>query len=130
MVLDRKWFTFASVNVAIAIACGAFGAHSLQTKVDPRMLEVWKTSSQYHLIMSLGLILILLAIPVLTNQKRASFALKLVAAGTVVFSLSLYLLVLTGAKWLGMITPIGGVLLISGWLILATSNSIIKTSVS
>ena len=108
----------AALSGALAVACGAFGAHSLKGRVGERELEVWQTASQYHLAHAVAS----LAVVALERGQGAkagagmSTTLKLLTGGTVLFSGSLYLLVLTGEKKLGAITPIGGCALIAGWL--------------
>jgi uncharacterized membrane protein YgdD (TMEM256/DUF423 family) len=107
-----------ALNAAIAVAMGAFGAHGLKARVDAALLDTWGTASLYHFHHALALLLV----GVLAKQFGPS---GLVAAGwtlfagMVIFSGSLYLLVLSGQRWLGAITPIGGTALIVGWLMLA-----------
>ncbi|HTL47823.1 MAG TPA: DUF423 domain-containing protein [Verrucomicrobiae bacterium] len=98
----------------IAVAAGAFGAHALRDKVPPAMLGIFETASRYQLVHAAA---ILATIP-LTAQFRS----RLVPAasafflwGSVLFSGSLYLLVLSGAKAWGAVTPLGGLLLLAGW---------------
>ncbi len=98
---------------ALAVALGAFGAHGLKAVLTPDRLAVWETAVRYQMYAALGIQLGAL-------HKPASAApLWLLAAGTVVFSGSLYLLCLTNVRWLGAITPLGGLTLIAGWLLLA-----------
>jgi uncharacterized membrane protein YgdD (TMEM256/DUF423 family) len=108
-----------SFSAFLGVALGAFGAHGLKTKVTPDMLNVWETAVLYHLVHAIGLLLIgilcylMPGIPLLRNAGWA------ILVGTVLFSGSLYVLVLTGVKPLGMITPLGGVAFLAGWLLLA-----------
>lgn len=102
----------------LAVALGAFGAHALQRIVEPEMLTVWQTAVQYQMFHVLVLLSIIIA------DSRTSNILLCVSGwlfvvGTLLFSGSLYLLVVTGVKALGMITPIGGVLFLVGWLVLS-----------
>lgn len=99
-----------AVLTAIGIALGAFGAHGLRAVLDERALGWWATGVQYHMWNAIGLVA-LGAISRPTNWAAA-----LIAAGLLVFSGSLYLMALTGARWPGMITPLGGLLMIAGWL--------------
>jgi uncharacterized membrane protein YgdD (TMEM256/DUF423 family) len=108
-----------AINGALAVMLGAFGAHGLKARVEESLLHTWATASDYHFYHALALLLVgLLA-------KQFNEAASLIAAGWVlfagmlIFSGSLYTLVLSGQRWLGAITPIGGVLLIVGWLMLA-----------
>ena len=104
-----------SLMGAIAVATGAFGAHGLQSRVDERMLEIWETAARYQMYHALALF----GVAWLVSQTQATSA--TVAgwsffAGTLIFSGSLYIMVFTGMKWLGAITPIGGTVLIVGWI--------------
>ncbi|TMW59538.1 hypothetical protein Poli38472_004607 [Pythium oligandrum] len=106
------WWKLGAVSGATAVALGAFGAHGLQTRVkDPKMLKNWETAAHYHLIHSV----VLLAAPL---SKRPGLTGGLITTGTLLFSGSLYTMVLTNERKLGMITPIGGVAIIAGWLAL------------
>lgn len=105
-----------ALNAAIAIALGAFGAHGLKARVDAYYLEVWGTAAEYHLYHALAL-LVIGGLAKLFSASTLVTSGWVIAAGTLVFSGSLYLLVLTGQRWLGAITPIGGTALIIGWLI-------------
>lgn len=109
-----------ALNSALAVMLGAFGAHGLKARVDATLLEVWGTASQYHLYHALAL----LVVGLLARQLGASGLLVagwILFAGMLIFSGSLYVLVLSGQKWLGAITPLGGLTLIVGWLWLAGS---------
>jgi uncharacterized membrane protein YgdD (TMEM256/DUF423 family) len=99
----------AGLSGALAVAMGAFGAHALKAQVTAEQMDVWKTAATYHLAHS-----VLLA--ALQGHKRHATSSKLILAGTTLFSGSLYLLVLTGVKKFGAVTPLGGVALILGWL--------------
>ena len=112
-----KLATISALLIALGIIAGAFGAHALKDYFQGTQEEVWKTAVFYQLINSLG-ILVLFSI---TNSSldllaRIKAASCLILAGVLIFSASLYLLVLTNIKWLGAITPIGGSCLIIGWL--------------
>ncbi|HZG46821.1 MAG TPA: DUF423 domain-containing protein [Allosphingosinicella sp.] len=98
---------------ALGIALGAFGAHALQRMLEPRALEWWHTAVQYQMWNAVGL-LALGALPV-----RAGAAALLIGGGTLIFSGALYVMALTDARWLGMVTPVGGLLMIAGWLLAA-----------
>jgi len=105
--------------LAAAVALGAFGAHALKARLAPDMLVVYQTAVQYHGWHALGL----LGIGVLMLQWPDTGALEIVAwlliAGVSLFSGSLYVLALTGARWLGAVTPFGGAAFIAAWLALA-----------
>jgi len=112
------WWTIAGITGAIGVALGAFGAHGLEGLVEDTRLETWQTASRYHLVHALAL----LAVAAHPRQPTPAGALFL--AGILFFSGSLYALVLAeaaggSARWLGAVTPLGGVLFIAGWLFLA-----------
>lgn len=114
-------FRFAAVAMAVGVACGAFGAHALKERLTPGDLAIWQTAVLYQVFHALALIGIAAMWP-LFSGARADWGVRLLMAGMVIFSLSLYLLVLTGPRWLGAITPIGGTSMILGWLMLATAS--------
>ncbi|MEZ5397887.1 MAG: DUF423 domain-containing protein [Bryobacterales bacterium] len=98
---------------ALAVLLGAFGAHGLRARVtDPHLLEVWNTAARYHLVHALALC------AVAVHPRRPPVAGGLFVLGTLLFSGSLYTMVLTDARWLGAITPLGGLSFIAGWLVL------------
>jgi len=99
----------ASLLGASGVILGAFGAHGLKAVLAANgSLEIWHTASFYHLLHAVVLLW--------ANARRLAF--RLFALGILVFSGSLYALALSGLKWLGAITPLGGLLLIAGWLAL------------
>ncbi|MCY1723570.1 DUF423 domain-containing protein [Prolixibacteraceae bacterium Z1-6] len=107
----------ASVLLALAVGIGAFGAHGLKTHLSTEMLTTYKTGVEYHFYHALGLLLIgvlAYAVPSLQLKWPAIF----LFAGIVLFSGSLYVLAITGIKWLGAITPLGGLSFIAGWVML------------
>ncbi|WP_368639375.1 DUF423 domain-containing protein [Castellaniella ginsengisoli] len=104
--------------LASGVAAGAFGAHGLKHLVTPDLLEVWRTAAHYQLIHGAGLLLTA-ALWARLAPAPAAWAGGLMLAGLLVFSGSLYALVLTGARVLGAVTPIGGLLMILSWLTLA-----------
>jgi len=107
----------ASILLAVAVAVGAFGAHGLKAHLSEAMLQTWKTGVEYHFYHALGLLLIgVLSVSMPTNLLNWS-ALFLFA-GIVLFSGSLYILAITGIKWIGAITPLGGLCYIVGWVLL------------
>lgn len=114
-------FRFAAVVLAIGIGLGAFGAHGLRDRLDAADLEIWKTGVYYQIFQALALIAVA-ALWHLLEGPRSVWGIKMVMAGMLIFSSTLYALVITGPRWLGAITPIGGVLMITGWLLLASAN--------
>jgi uncharacterized membrane protein YgdD (TMEM256/DUF423 family) len=102
----------------LAVAIGAFSTHALRSRISPEDIELMRLGSRYQMFHALALLWTSLAArwwPTPTLQ-RAGWAF---AAGTVLFSGSLYAMALTGARWLGAITPVGGLALLAGWLALA-----------
>jgi len=119
--MSRLFLITAALLLALAVILGAFGAHGLRAHVDAQQLATWQTAVQYHLIHALGL----LWLSTMLNQRPPMRYLNtvgwLLVAGVVLFSGSLYLLALTGWRFLGPITPLGGVAFIAAWLLLAWS---------
>lgn len=103
----------------LAVLAGAFGAHGLQQIADDYSLKVWQTGVTYHLAHALALVM--LGLYERQNLERQKIPHCAFGFGILVFSGSLYLLALTGLKWLGAITPIGGVAFLVGWLAFAWS---------
>lgn len=111
------WWRIAGIVGALGVALGAFGAHGLKNVVtDAHLLEVWDTGARYHLIHALALL------AVAAHPGRPAWAGWLFLAGITLFSGSLYGMTLTGARWLGAITPLGGVCFIVGWLVLGFTS--------
>jgi uncharacterized membrane protein YgdD (TMEM256/DUF423 family) len=108
-----------AINALIAVAAGAFGAHALKDRLDAHRLDVWETAARYQMYHALGM----LACAWLASRTLhlASTAGWVMQAGIVVFSGSLYALALSGQKWLGAITPIGGLAMMAGWALLAVA---------
>ncbi|PRZ17260.1 uncharacterized membrane protein YgdD (TMEM256/DUF423 family) [Laceyella sediminis] len=118
----KLFIMLGSINMALAVAIGAFGAHGLAGKVTEKMLQNWNTGAHYHIIHALAL----LAIGLLMSKTNGSSSLLniggwLIVAGILFFSGSLYAMVLTGVKTWGAITPIGGVAFIAGWILVAVT---------
>jgi len=107
-----------AISAFTGVAMGAFGAHALKAVLSPEMLEVYKTGVNYQMWHALGLIGIAL-IPRQTQESQLIlWAGHLMFAGIVLFSGSLYLLTILNLKWLGMITPLGGVAFLGAWLLI------------
>ncbi|MEZ4366175.1 MAG: DUF423 domain-containing protein [Kofleriaceae bacterium] len=106
-----------ALNAVIAIAAGAFGAHALRDRLDARRLEIFETAARYHLVHAVALVVCgVLAARELAAAGTAGWILQV---GVAIFSGTLYVLALTDARWLGAITPLGGVTMIVGWAYLA-----------
>lgn len=107
----------ASGFLALAVAIGAFGAHGLKSHISPELLQTFKTGVDYHFYHALGLLLIGV-LSVSMPSDLLNWSAILLAVGILLFSGSLYLLAITGIKWLGAITPLGGLSFIAGWVLL------------
>jgi uncharacterized membrane protein YgdD (TMEM256/DUF423 family) len=117
MIMAKRLLIFASLNGAFAVILGAFGAHGLKGKITASLLAAFQTGTHYHMIHVLaliGLALLLLHLKVISRWLMATAYLWML--GMLIFSGSLYGLSLGGPSWLGPVTPIGGSLLILGWL--------------
>ena len=103
---------------ALGVALGAFGAHGLKDRVEPRLIQVWETAASYQMWHALAIVAVALLLrrEDIPAARVAGWAFLI---GTVIFSGSLYTLVLSGKGWLGAVTPLGGTALIVGWCALA-----------
>ncbi len=117
--MARIWLTVGAVYGLVAVALGAFGAHGLRGRVADNLLVTWGTGADYlglHALALLACGLLLIQVP---GSRLIVIAGWCLALGCLLFSGSLFALVLTGVRGLGAITPFGGVLLIAGWALLA-----------
>lgn len=114
----RFYLVFAALSCLVSVTFGAFGAHALKAMVSPERLTVWHTGVLYQMTHSLGLFMLVAASAYLAPVLQ-KWAARFLTAGIVIFSGSLYLLVLTNTPVLGAITPIGGVSFLIGWFLLA-----------
>lgn len=103
----------------LGVALGAFGAHGLKERLSPAMLEVYRTGVLYHLLHSVALLAVALGADKLARPRAVG---ALFTAGVVVFSGSLYALAVTGVGALGAVAPLGGLLLMAGWVTLALNR--------
>lgn len=115
-----NWSAAGAAALALAVMLGAFGAHGLRGKLDAYSMGVYEKAVFYHFIHALGL----LAVPMLARLDaikpgQASLVCALLAAGILIFSGSLYVLAILGMRWLGAITPLGGLSFIAAWTVLA-----------
>jgi uncharacterized membrane protein YgdD (TMEM256/DUF423 family) len=116
--MERLFFLAGAVSGFFGVALGAFAAHGLKSRLDPELLAVFETGVRYQMYHALAFFAVAWACGKWPGQFATASGLFFVA-GTVLFSGSLYLLALTGARWLGMITPLGGLAFLAGWLCLA-----------
>ena len=107
----------AALLMALVVAIGAFGAHGLKSHLSEEMIQIYKTGVEYHFYHALGLLLVgvlSLSIP----SGWLNWSAILLTAGIILFSGSLYVLAVTGIKWMGAVTPVGGLSFIAGWVFL------------
>lgn len=117
--MDKTFFLLASIFGGLAVALGAFGAHGLSGRLSAADLATFETAVRYQFYHALALIGVVVALGRWPQTGLAPWAGWLFVAGILIFSGSLYILVFTGVRWLGAITPIGGVAMIAGWVCLA-----------
>ncbi len=112
--MERLFFALGAVSGLIGVAAGAFGAHALEGRLPADRLDVYETATRYQIYHALAL----LAVAWVTTRwprGATTAAGGLFVAGTLLFSGSLYALSLTGVRWLGAITPFGGLAFLAGW---------------
>jgi uncharacterized membrane protein YgdD (TMEM256/DUF423 family) len=116
--MERTFLVLGALSGAIAVAAGAFGAHALKARLSPDLLAVFETGARYQMFHALALVAAAWAAARFPGGATTSAG-WLFLAGTVLFSGSLYVLALSGVRWLGAVTPLGGVAFIAGWIALA-----------
>lgn len=118
--MPNTWFAAGALAAGVGVALGAFGAHGLKERVPADLLAVFETGVRYHMYHALAL----LAVGWAASRWPGGWTQAagwLFLFGIVVFSGSLYVMTLTGARWLGAVTPIGGVCFLLGWAALVTA---------
>lgn len=113
--------TTGAVLAAIGVALGAFGAHALRARLEPRSLEIYETGVRYQMYHAFALLAVAWLLS--RNVPAAANAGWAFMLGTLLFSGSLYLMALTGWRWLGPVTPLGGAAFLVGWMLLAFAAS-------
>jgi len=113
--MKTRFISIGALLALLAVALGAFGAHGLKGRIDPYMMEVYKTAVLYHMVHALGLVLLGMVVELRGGQGLYRWSGISMLAGTILFSGSLYLMAMTGIRWLGAITPIGGLLFLLAW---------------
>jgi uncharacterized membrane protein YgdD (TMEM256/DUF423 family) len=122
----RRFLVLGALSAGIAVAAGAFGAHALRARVEPRLLEVFETGARYqmyHGLAMLGVAWLLDRVVGSSAERPATIAGWSFVVGTVLFTGSLYLMTFTGVRAFGAITPLGGVAFLIGWVSLALAAS-------
>lgn len=118
--MERLFVMLGALSGAVGVAAGAFGAHALRAKLEPRMLEVFETGARYQMYHAIAL----LGVAWVASRWPGSLTTAagwLMVAGTILFSGSLYAMALTDVRALGAVTPLGGVCFIAAWLCLAVA---------
>lgn len=116
--MDRLFLALGAISAMVSVAAGAFGAHALRARLAPDLLAIFETGARYQMYHALGLVAVAWAAS-RWPSALTSAAGWLLVAGTVLFSGSLYALVLSGVRALGAVTPLGGVAFLAGWALLA-----------
>ena len=118
-----NWMAIGALFAFLGVALGAFGAHALRARITPRDLEIFDVAVRYQLTHALALLItgLILWWRGLDVSRLLVITPWLFTAGIILFSGSLYALVFTGKRWLGAVTPLGGVLFLAGWLLLAVA---------
>ena len=117
--MPRLFLAAGALSAFLAVAAGAFGAHALKQKLSPDALGIFETGARYQMYHALALLCVAWAIERFPDSGTLPAAGICFVVGTVLFTGSLYLLAWTGVKWLGAVTPLGGVAFLVGWACLA-----------
>ena len=117
--MNQLFFILGSISGGLAVALGAFGAHALRARLTPELLTTFETGVRYQMYHALALLATGMLITRVPTSSLLNAAGWLFVAGTLLFSGSLYLLCLTQKRWLGAVTPFGGLAFIAGWVCLA-----------
>ena len=118
--MDRLFFALGSLAAFIGVGLGAFAAHGLKSRLDANLLATFEVGVRYQMYHALALLAVAWACTRWPGTATTAAG-WLFVAGTLVFSVSLYLLALSGEKWLGAITPLGGLAFLAGWACLAAA---------
>ncbi len=117
MNMDRVFFGLGAVSAMLAVGAGAFGAHALRARISPEHLAIFETGARYQIYHALALLAEAWAVSRWPGSLPV-FAGWLFVLGSILFSGSLYILALTGVRWWGAVTPIGGLAFLGGWVCL------------
>ncbi|MBD2848236.1 DUF423 domain-containing protein [Paenibacillus sp. IB182496] len=116
-----KHAAIGGLHALLAVLLGAFAAHGLEGWLSADRLDTFETGVRYHMYHGLGIVLIALAADRIGPVRSLLWSMRLLNLGIALFSLSLYVLSVSGVTWLGAITPLGGIAFIAGWLLFAAT---------
>ena len=120
--MAKRWAGIGAITMALGVMAGAFGAHGLKSSLAPDMMVIFEKGVFYHLLHGLAIVITAtMASTCLIDQRKSTRVCALLLFGIIVFSGSLYALATSGQRWLGAITPIGGISFIAAWLMLAAT---------
>ncbi len=114
--MEKNFLVLAAIFGGLAVALGAFGAHALESRLSSDLLGTYEVGVRYQMYHALALLAVALLLGRNPSLGVLNLAGWLFVAGILIFSGSLYILVFSGIRWLGAITPIGGVAFIGGWI--------------
>lgn len=124
--MQKLFLSIGSVAMALAVILGAFGAHMLKNELTDDLFEIFQTGVTYHFYHAIGILLIGALACYLPDTSYLRWSGWLMAAGIILFSGSLYILAIGDLRWMGAITPLGGLCFIAAWLLLLTA--VLKTA--
>lgn len=116
--MNKFFLVLGGINAALAVILGAFGAHGLKNKISAELLEIFQTGVQYHFYHALGLLVVGFLAFHYPGSSYLRWSGWLMLSGIIIFSGSLYILSIGGVRWMGAITPVGGVAFILSWILL------------
>lgn len=117
--MQKLFLILGAIMMALGVMIGAFGAHGLKNLLSEEMMKIFSTGVQYHFYHAIGLFIVGITAQYLPNSSMLYWSGILMVAGIIIFSGSLYLLSTLGLRWLGAITPVGGICFILSWLLFA-----------
>lgn len=116
-ITAKLFLILGGINAALVVMFGAFGAHGLKAKISTEMLAVYQTGVLYHLFHALGLMIVGIVATQIVDSISLNWAGWLMLTGIILFSGSLYLVSVVGLRWMGMVTPFGGLAFIAAWIV-------------
>jgi uncharacterized membrane protein YgdD (TMEM256/DUF423 family) len=118
----KLFIILGAINAFLAVALGAFGAHGLEGKVEPKYLEIWKTAVQYQMFHAIGLMIVGFLLGQFPGSSVLNWSGWLMLIGIILFSGSLFVLAVTAISKLGAITPLGGLAFLAAWVLLIVAT--------